>query len=431
MENQSIEMLPAEVAQIAQNVSVEKRNEVQVVLNQVFNGVAKMREQLDTIVVEDENDKTNMKLANTIRLGVRQVRLDAEKTFDSKRGEVQQQMLSYKTEDSLWLKAKQTMQILTKEIEEQARWKEETKSRFEVEQKELATQQRMLKVAKVAPEMLRSEFENMSEETFVMFLGGLTKAYNDKIEAEKKAEEERVAKETEEKLFFARFTQVSKYEDFSSNIIDINMAEWGKMSDEEFTSIWDRLVLAKEKDDNEKEQIRIENERLKVESELKEKRVKDRSKILQPFVAFIRDYNSLIQSEEDDFQKQFSEIKEGAELQWEQDRKYAIAKQAAEEKLKQEKEKLAHELKAKQDAEIAAEKERIDAENKAKAEAKKLAKTPVKKKLSIWVDGFTIDDNILDSIEKDSNADIVAINIIAKFKSFKEWAKAEVEKNLN
>lgn len=197
MENQLIEVLPAEVAQIAQNVSVEKRNEVQSVLNHVFNGVSKMREQLETVVVQDENDKTNMKLANTIRLGVRQVRLDAEKTFDAKRAEVQAQMLSYKTEDQLWLKAKQTMQILTKEIEENARWKEETRQRFEDEQKELKTQQRMLQVLKVAPEMPRAEFENMSDESFAIFYAGIEKQYNDRIEAEK-AEEERIAKEKAE-----------------------------------------------------------------------------------------------------------------------------------------------------------------------------------------------------------------------------------------
>lgn len=39
MENQN--MLPAEVAQIAQNVSIEKETEVQTVLNQVFDGVSK------------------------------------------------------------------------------------------------------------------------------------------------------------------------------------------------------------------------------------------------------------------------------------------------------------------------------------------------------------------------------------------------------
>ena len=69
--------LPAEIEQMAQDVSVEKRNQVQTVLNHVFNGVTKMREQLDLVVVVDENDKTSMKMANTIRLGVRQVRLDA------------------------------------------------------------------------------------------------------------------------------------------------------------------------------------------------------------------------------------------------------------------------------------------------------------------------------------------------------------------
>lgn len=197
-EKQELVQLPQEVMQIAENVSAEKRNEVQSVLNHVFNGVAKMREQLDGVNVTDVDDKVNMKLANTIRLGVRQVRLDAEKTFDSKRSEVQQQMLSYKTEDSLWLKAKQTMQILTKEIEEQARWKEETKKRFEEEQKELKAQQRMLKVAKVAPEMARNEFENMSDETFDIFFAGIEKAFNDRIAAEKQAEAERIAKEKAE-----------------------------------------------------------------------------------------------------------------------------------------------------------------------------------------------------------------------------------------
>lgn len=190
--------LPVEIQEIAKSVSVEKRNEVQNVLNHVFNGVSKMREQLDNVDVIDINDRVNMKLANTIRLGVRQVRLDAEKTFDAKRAEVQQQMLSYKTEDSLWLKAKQTMQILTKEIEENARWKEETKERFESEQKELKIQQRIIKVSKIAPEIERNQFENLGDEIFELFYNSIEKEYNNRIEAENKAEEERIAKEKAE-----------------------------------------------------------------------------------------------------------------------------------------------------------------------------------------------------------------------------------------
>jgi len=83
-------------------------------------------------------------------------------------------------------------------IEAEKKGKEETRQRFEDEQKELKTQQRMLQVSKVAPEMPRAEFENMSDESFAIFYAGIEKQYNDRIEAEKKAEEERIAKEKAE-----------------------------------------------------------------------------------------------------------------------------------------------------------------------------------------------------------------------------------------
>lgn len=188
--------LPAEVATIAENVSVEKRNEVQSVLNHVFNGVSKMREQLESVVVADKDDKTSMKLAATYRLGVKNIRLDAEKTFDAKRAEVQQAMLSYKTEDALWLKAKQTMQLLTKEIEANAKWKEETAKRYEAEQHELKIQQRIKRVAKFDEHDVysRSDFEHMSDEAFEIFIAGIETKYNEAKEAEKAAESARIAK---------------------------------------------------------------------------------------------------------------------------------------------------------------------------------------------------------------------------------------------
>lgn len=197
-EKLEIVVLPKEVQAIAKNVSPAKQSEVQSVLNKVFNGVAKMRDQIDLIKVEDQNDKYSMDLARTSRLAIRQERLEAEKTFDSKRAEVQQEMISFKTEDSLWLKAKQVMQIITKEQEEIARWKEETAKRFEAEQKELVIQQRISLVAKFLPEMERSEFESMSDKTFELFLSSIEKDFNDKIAAEKKAEEERIEKEKAE-----------------------------------------------------------------------------------------------------------------------------------------------------------------------------------------------------------------------------------------
>lgn len=367
MENQLV-VLPAEVAQIAENVSVEKRNEVQLVLNHVFNGVSKMREQLDNVVVSDINDKVNMKLANTIRLGVRQVRLEAEKTFDAKRSEVQAQMISFKTEDQLWLKAKQTMQILTKEIEENARWKEETKERFESEQKELKTQKRMLRVSKVSPEFYRSEFENMSDESFEIFISGLEKIEAEKIEAERMAEAERIAREKAE-------------------------AE-------------------------EREKIRLENERLKKEAEERSIRDKKRNNELRPYIIFIRDYSKMLTLSEDEYIKELSEIKIGAEQHWEFERTEAIRKQAEEEKREKqlqeervkaeaEKAKLESELKARKEAEEKEKKEveaKLIAERKAKEEAEKKAKNaPDKTKLielALQIDAFILPETKSEEAQK-------------------------------
>jgi hypothetical protein len=261
--------LPSELAQIAENVSLEKRSEVQNVLNHVFIGVGKMRSQLETVVVADENDKINMKLANTIRLGIRQVRLDAEKTFDAKRNEVQAQMLSFKTEDQLWLKAKQTMQILTKEIEEQARWKEETRERYEAEQKKLRTQQRMVKVSKFSSEIMPSEFEHMTDQGFDLFLSALEKQYIDRIEAERKAEEEKVAKEKAEAEERARIKAENEKLRIQAELKEKQLAQEKAKAAAERKAFEDKARKEKEAADA---KLRAEAEaRARAEAELKAK----------------------------------------------------------------------------------------------------------------------------------------------------------------
>lgn len=373
--------LPGELEQIANGVSAEKRNEVQTVLNQVFQGVSKMRTQLDQVVVSDENDKLNMKLANTIRLGVREVRLKAEKTFDAKRSEVQQAMLSFKTEDSLWLKAKQTMQILTKEIEETAKWKEETKSRFDAEQKELKIQQRIHLVSKFS-DISRIEFENMSDETFEMFLSGIEKQYNDRIESEKKAELKRIENERLDKLENQRRLEIAPFVQFITESKDLR-----NMSDVNYSNFLQNLQKAKSDYEKEQEKIRIENEKLKAAKEKADKAAQ--------------------------------------KLKEENDKKLVKEKEDAAEKIRIEKEK-ADKLQKELDDKKAAEKLEIDKKNaeieKQKKEAEKLAKAPVKQKLSFWVDSFEINRTYIDSNNQ------TAKDIISKFESFKSWAKSEIEK---
>jgi hypothetical protein len=440
--------LPAEIEQMAQSVSIEKRNEVQSVLNHVFNGVAKMRDQLDLVVVTDENDKVNMKLANTIRLGVRQVRLDAEKEFDMKRSEVQKAMLSFKTEDALWLKAKQTMQILTKEIEETAKWKEATKERIEAERKELKLHERIMKVLKFA-EIMSSEFENMSDSMFDLFLAGLEKQYNDKIEAEKKAEADRIETERVSKLHTERKESILHLWQF---VAPANFGvHFGVMPESEWIRFVEILESAKKIQDAENERIRIENERLQKEADQKakeleavrveaeriqkEKTARDnkRNEELRPYIVFIRHYSEILNMDEIEYQKEFAEVKIGAEQHYEQQRNDAakqleidLLKEAEISKAISERVRIEAELKTHEDAELKRVQEEKQRQIDEAAALIKASKAPDKERLTAWVNSMLINAVGVSNMNEQSIA--VANSIFNKFSAFKEWAKSEIEK---
>jgi len=323
MEQQTEQILPAEVAQIAKGVSAEKVNEVHAVLTHVFTGVEQMKRQLESVVVADENDAINMKMANAIRLGVRQVRLNAEKTFDAKRAEVQAQMLSYKTEDQLWLKAKQTMQILTKEIEEMARYKEETKDRHLALEREKRIQQRATLVAQFAPTMTREEYEGLSDESFDMFLGVLEQRHKQKIEEERLAAEAREAQlkaEAEEREEKARIEREAAAKALAEERIKneeerIKAEQEQKRKNEEAAKIQRELDAEKARAEAEKmkfEQFQKEQaEKLeKVQQQLlKEQEEKDRLAQAKPTTSNAIDIAHTVVSSDWDLRKCFEQLR--------------------------------------------------------------------------------------------------------------------------
>ena len=275
--------------------------------------------------------------------------------------------------------------------------------------------ERLLEVSKYT-EHPANALCDMETQVYEAYLQGLKVAHNAKIESEAKVESERLAAIETERL----------------------------------------------------EQIRIKEENARLQKEAEEKRIRDdkRNTELRPFIVFIRDYSKMLNMTEDDYKKEFSEIKKGAELQWEFERKEQIRKQAEaeqkekdlaaerakaeserkaieakaqkereeseqlllaerkayEEKLRAEMEavrKVAAELEAKKQAEAEAVAKRtaeILAEEKAKALA---AKAPRKEKLTKWVESFEIP-----TFENDEKAN----DILSKFESFKAWAKSEIEK---
>lgn len=237
----------------------------------------------------------------------------------------------------------------------------------------------------------------------------------------------------------ARLINLERIEKIRPYIQDVTGLDFSGMSDYDF----DDYVLGKktrfknEVKEREAEALRIENERLaeigrqkaievenaklKAEAEAKAILRNERSKLLQPYIVFIRDYNGLIDKEENEFQKELSEIKIGAEQQWqfELDERNKKARQLFEEQEQQRKEfEKATEIRLKEEAGKKAEKERLEKLAKEKAEAEKLAKAPVKKQLSVWVESFELPPF---AIEND-----VAKEIYDKFEAFKKWSITQI-----
>jgi colicin import membrane protein len=279
MENK-LTVLPNEVRELAVKVSESKQAEVQTVLQQIFTGTDDWERQVDEIEVKSINDTMSIQLADVARLNSKKARLSAEKIFDSKRNEVQNLKAEFDLEDKLWLKAKQVMQLKFKAIEEKAEWKANFAKRYEAEQKELRTQQRILSVSKYA-EINRIEFENMSDDSFESFINGLKSTHEAKIEAERLAEELRIAKaKAEAERIEAQRLENIKLKKEAEERERLAQIEANKRAQIEAERVAKEAIEAKERAEKERKEresyeakIKAErNERERIESELKAKK---------------------------------------------------------------------------------------------------------------------------------------------------------------
>jgi len=186
-----LQVLPIEVSELSAKVPESKKIEVETILSQVFAGTNTWAGQVDAIAITGPSDSMAIEMADVARKQAKAARIAAEKVFDAKRDEVQQLKAEFDLEDKLWLKAKQVMQLRFKSIEEKAEWKANTKKRFEAEEKEKKTVERMEQVTVYSQTVSRFEVESMTDTSFVLFLDGLKTAYIHRIEQEKKEQEER------------------------------------------------------------------------------------------------------------------------------------------------------------------------------------------------------------------------------------------------
>lgn len=275
---------------------------------------------------------------------------------------------------------------------------ENFQANLEIQRVKKLNKERTELISKYIEDFELINFGTMQKDVWDAYYSTKKTTYEDRIKAEILAEENRVAEEK----------RLAK-----------------EREEKEKKELAERIRLQKENKRLEKERlVQIAREEKESQERKKHELIEEkRAKELQPYIVFIRDYNKLISSKEEDYKLQFHDIKLGAEQQWEYDRKEQIKKRKAEqereEKHREEKERLELELKTKKDAEEKLERERIVAENKAKKDAEKLAKAPIKKQMNIWINTLTVGSppELNDTVK----------DIIEKFEAFKDWAKIQIE----
>ena len=201
-------------------------------------------------------------------------------------------------------------------------------------------------------------FGEISEEEFTKILNGSKLQFEAKLEEERKVEEERLRIEKITKLHYERKEQLLPLWQF----LDDTTINFGELSEELFASIKSVANAKKVDYEAEQERIRVENEKLAAEK---------------------------------------------AELE-------AKAKKEREEKAA-----LEAELQAKKEAEAKALKEAAEKAEKELIEAEKLAKAPIKKQMSVWVNSFELPTTEIQNEKVDL--------IKQKFEAFKNWSLKEIE----
>jgi hypothetical protein len=312
----------------------------------------------NTIIKESENgiNEDLMSRAKRLRIDISKIRINAEKARKAEKEEYLRAGKAIDGANNILKWAVQDRENNLKEIELYF-------ERLEEEKKRKLQEERVSQLSKYVEDAELRDLSSMDDDVWEAYLGNKKQQYNDRIEAERKAEEARLEAERIEKLTQERFNLLTPFYDF----VSVERSELGEMSEKDFKSILSGAKKAKEKHEAEQEKIRKENERLKKEREKEKARIEKERK-----------------EKEAQIKKERQRV---AELE------------------RQERQRKEAELKAKKEAE---------------RKAKEAALAPEKERLEKWIQSFELPE--LPGDENETSKEIRA-----KFEAFKSWASNEVK----
>lgn len=356
-------------------------------LPQIKSERAALEEQYNEIIKLDIEDKETSKSARALRLMIRENRTKGIDVW-------------HKTTKDFFLKGGQFVDSIKRmEVAVNQRMEEsleQIEKHFEIQE---AKRKETLKTERISELELYQEFVPMgisfgeiSDEEYAKVKNGAKLQYEAKIEAERKAEEERIEAEK----------------------VAAELAETERIEKEKAIEA-QRLENERLKKEAEAREIEIKKELEKAEAERKaieDKAKKEREKADKAAKLEVEKQAKIQAEKEAQAKKEREEADKAAKLEAAKQSKIQAEKDAEIKKQREAKEKLEAELKAKKDAEEKAVLE-------AKKEAEKLAKAPIKNQLSVWVNSFDIPATNVDNE--------VSKEIKGKFEAFKKWSITQIE----
>lgn len=285
---------------------------------------AEWKAKAEALVITDASQLTEMKQAGEGRKFLQKART----TIDKKRKELKENALR---EGQAIDSVAKALIGLIQPIEEDLATKEKYAELLEKQRQQDLHDERYLEIIEYLEEIpVGVNYGALDNGTWMAIL---SHAKTEHLERKRLAEEEKKRQDEllhKNNLFNERRLQLAPYQEFGffDLTIDTNQAE--------FESYLKEGMDAKADYDKEQENIRLENQRLKDEQEKKDKIRAQRSKELFDYVVFIRDYNGLIDKNQEEYEAELAEIKIAAQQQWDFEASEAIRiKQQQEESDKQ------------------------------------------------------------------------------------------------
>ncbi len=309
---------------------------------QFYEQVNEIKAMSNDLIVTSETQTDLMKQARELRLKLVKVRT---KGINEKHKELKADSLKY---SNLLDEIKRTA---TSEIESVEAFLETQEKFAETKEAERKAAMKLEREALLKPfevDTLYWDLATMPEENFQKLLKDSELAFNARVAEAKRLEDERIENERKARVFRERHFEITPYLHFATEDEIITL----DTTNEEYESVLNLLLERKKEYDAEQERIRVENERLKAEAEKKDVILKQRNTELRPYIAFIRDYQAVLDMNEDDYQNELKVLNQAAMDQAKHDEEQRKKKEEEDAKISQ---RLAEQQR---------EKDRIAAENK-------------------------------------------------------------------